>query len=550
MAGLRDMGVLKVPENISPDKKAAIGEIIERYNARNKEINRQHLGSMGRIALGSLVSGASFHPILNIPYVGTGLGGAMYDAGQAIVEGDKLGDIAKRAGRGFAIGETVGAVPYVGKGVNKLSGGKIGNALDSAAQKVAANPAVQKAYDVLMTDIKAFNPNKQTVYHGSPYDFNKFSNEAIGTGEGAQAHGYGHYTALNKDIAEGYRKRLSAISNNEKIQNKLSSDLKNNRIPQLKDNEEKELFEYIANKIDPSSFNEEHLSNYWFKDLETPEAKDFAKNLLGNLKNNTTQGQTYKLSIPKDDVMLREDLPFSEQPKAVQDALKKLANDYKEIGYGDLLDSIGYDEKGDSFYRLYSRLAGNGENAARELSDRGIKGISYNGGIDGEARVIFNPDDIDIVRKFYNQPEAIDYLNKMKPNSGAIVDAFNDTLNKLSKKEKKQIRNQWRQYAKDNFIGSSVDIPEYTTVYFTNANLGKDFIHNLPEYPNLLNNLQGSKYQFSTNYNNETDRLYDHLTKEDRNRLFDYLIEVVKDEEGKIHHNYKMMKNINRGDKP
>jgi hypothetical protein len=121
--------------------------------------------------------------------------------------------------------------------------------------------------------------------------------------------------------------------------------------------------------------------------------------------------------------MLREELPFSEQPKAVQKVMRTLANDYKEIGYGDLLDSIGYDEKGDSFYRLYSRLAGNGENAARELSDRGIKGISYNGGIDGEARVIFNPDDIDIVRKYYNQPNLKDIYNKFI-NSGAIAGAI------------------------------------------------------------------------------------------------------------------------------
>lgn len=58
-----------------------------------------------------------------------------------------------------------------------------------------------------MTDIRAFDPNKQTAYHGSPYDFSKFSNEAIGTGEGAQAHGLGHYTALDKNVADTrYRK--------------------------------------------------------------------------------------------------------------------------------------------------------------------------------------------------------------------------------------------------------------------------------------------------------------------------------------------------------
>lgn len=90
----KTVGNLKIPQNLSPEKQAVIDEIASRYAAKNREINKDNLKNMGRIALGSLVSGASFHPILNIPYVGTGLGGAMYDAGQAIVEGDKLGDIA------------------------------------------------------------------------------------------------------------------------------------------------------------------------------------------------------------------------------------------------------------------------------------------------------------------------------------------------------------------------------------------------------------------------------------------------------------------------
>lgn len=98
--------------------------------------------------------------------------------------------------------------------------------------------------------------------------------------------------------------------------------------------------------------------------------------------------------------------------------------------------------------------------------------------------------------------------------------------------------------------GKSVDVPDYTTVNFTNKNLGKDYIHNLPEYPTLFDQLAGSKYAFSTNYKNEPDRLYDHLVNTNNNRLFDYLIEVIKDNDGNIHHNYKIMKNITKGDKP
>lgn len=48
----------------------------------------------------------------------------------------------------------------------------------------------------------------QAAFHGSPYRFEKFSLDAIGQGEGAQAHGWGLYFAGNKDVSENYREKL------------------------------------------------------------------------------------------------------------------------------------------------------------------------------------------------------------------------------------------------------------------------------------------------------------------------------------------------------
>lgn len=47
------------------------------------------------------------------------------------------------------------------------------------------------------------------AYHGTPYRFDEFDLEKIGTGEGAQAYGYGLYFAGEPDVARGYRKTLS-----------------------------------------------------------------------------------------------------------------------------------------------------------------------------------------------------------------------------------------------------------------------------------------------------------------------------------------------------
>jgi len=71
----------------------------------------------------------------------------------------------------------------------------------TAEEQVAgfAGPAINPALPVAVGQIKG-------LYHGSPYKFSKFANEKIGTGEGAQAFGYGHYLSESPDIAKGYAK--------------------------------------------------------------------------------------------------------------------------------------------------------------------------------------------------------------------------------------------------------------------------------------------------------------------------------------------------------
>jgi hypothetical protein len=463
-----DYGNLKVPENVTPEVQA----ILDSYEARNKEIENAHRKNTGRIWLGSALSGASAHPVFNIPYVGTGLGGALYELGQGITEGDKLPELAKRTGAGFAIGETVGAIPYAGKYANKLSGGKIGNALTAGVEKLASTPLGQKVVeiapkveDLLMTDIKAFNPFKQTqtAYHGSPYDFAKFSNKAIGTGEQAQAHGYGHYAAKSKEVADRrYRERLAEKNQTEPLSAEIIDKETGEKIIepenialyldgvkenpkilesalQRANNKKNDLLESIdyekkrsAEDLDYAFENRNYLKDLkkelgevnsalmYLEDLPNFDVKILGKN----------DGQLYKLSIPKDDVMLREDLPFSQQPKAVQEALKNLANTYNDTFDSDLiLQSINKNKLGKQIYKdLEFELSPDWQAASEELYNNGIKGISYNGGMDGEARVIFNPDDIDIVRKYYNQPSLGEMLLKKSPNAGVISNYLYDLI--------------------------------------------------------------------------------------------------------------------------
>jgi hypothetical protein len=450
------------------DKQAEIARIKAEYEARNKEIDRQSRNANLRIGGGAILQGISALPIFNIPYVGTGLGGALFEAGNAIMEGKSGEDIKNDAGRGFLIGEAVGFLPPV---VQKLSKTKAGQAVGNQASKLynyLADTKVgqkvaeiaPKVEDLLMTDIKAFNPNRQTVYHGSPYDFNKFDNAYIGTGEGAQAHGYGHYTAKSKDVADKrYRERLVENTfDNVEIYSKEFDEtvkepfdvaqylfgVKNNpeeyqkalNRAQKRQNEILESLEYSKKMQEQDPYNHIPRIEYDNKLREELGRINTALMYLEDIDNFDIKfnyknpGQLYKLSIPKDDVMLREDLPFSEQPEAVRKAMENIANTYNNTFDSDmLLQAINKNKKGKQFYRdLEFELGQDWKAAGEELYNSGIKGISYNGGIDGEARVIFNPDDIEIVRKYYNQPSLYELIKKQKPFYGGVSNALYDYI--------------------------------------------------------------------------------------------------------------------------
>ena len=58
------------------------------------------------------------------------------------------------------------------------------------------------------------------AFHGSPHDFDRFSTENIGTGEGAQAYGHGLYFAEREGTAKAYRDNLKGniVTRNDGVQ--------------------------------------------------------------------------------------------------------------------------------------------------------------------------------------------------------------------------------------------------------------------------------------------------------------------------------------------
>ena len=50
----------------------------------------------------------------------------------------------------------------------------------------------------------------QSAWHGTPHGFDAFDLGAIGTGEGAQVHGWGLYFAQDRAVSEWYKERLGS----------------------------------------------------------------------------------------------------------------------------------------------------------------------------------------------------------------------------------------------------------------------------------------------------------------------------------------------------
>lgn len=60
-----------------------------------------------------------------------------------------------------------------------------------------------------LSPAEAVEPQGIEVYHGSPHEFDAFSLDKIGTGEGAQSYGYGLYFAEEKAVAKEYQTKLA-----------------------------------------------------------------------------------------------------------------------------------------------------------------------------------------------------------------------------------------------------------------------------------------------------------------------------------------------------
>lgn len=239
------------------------------------------------------------------------------------------------------------------------------------------------------------------AYHGSPYQFEQFDIEKIGTGEGAQAYGYGLYFAESEDVARGYKEALTnpRIEVSGKPADLIyTADIRErfaDLYDEVGDEISQERLDIILSNMsqaDTASDLENVVSSF-----RPEERRLFNTYVRPRAEFVEPEGAVYEVQIRADqDEIINWDRPVSEQPPKIRDALLKL-KDVDENTKGEF-----------AYYRLAADATG--KEAQQKATDRarelGIKGIKYADGFSRKTEggtsnfVIFDPRIIEISRQY------------------------------------------------------------------------------------------------------------------------------------------------------
>ena len=219
----------------------------------------------------------------------------------------------------------------------------------AAREGVDYGPESQRLAGLLA---EAYNPIGMVVYHGSPAKFSRFDPTKIGSGEGHQAYGYGHYLAENPDVAKSYIAPTSNSANANYL-------YKGKLIDPNDEVKRSAAFNIMANNGDKTAIFSQYKPTYW----ETKSGKQFKKEIERmNYKDLSPAGSFYEVDLPDEQIarMVNWDKPIKEQSKEIQDIAKSLGLEMDDLG-GDII----------------ARIDAKRPEGAEKLRQAGIPGIRY-----------------------------------------------------------------------------------------------------------------------------------------------------------------------------
>lgn len=219
----------------------------------------------------------------------------------------------------------------------------------AAREGIDYGPASQQLGGLMA---EGYNPMGLTVFHGSPAKFSKFDRTKIGSGEGSQQYGYGHYVTESPAIANSYKAMAENPQKRMRVTSKETSDqvtkdaLIMMNAKQFTGGDTTKLAELIQRR--PEAFSDpEGL----LKRISQYEGKDVPPSFM------------YEIDLPDEQIakMLDFDRPLKDQSKEIQALASQYGlTDADHMG-GDLIAAMGA-----------KRPAG-----AEEMRQAGVPGIRH-----------------------------------------------------------------------------------------------------------------------------------------------------------------------------
>jgi len=259
-------------------------------------------------------------------------------------------------------------------------------------------------YDVSLAEMAlGMATTIKPVYHGSPYKFTKFSNEKIGTGEGAQAFGYGHYLTESQAIAKRYSNTTLPeprhfikgieVSKGSPEAHAVSLLQGNKTLVGVRKEVDGWIKEAeVKNISNPAMYDIDHYHKVK-KVLDELKSKSEVKTSM--------EGNIYETSIhegkqPGEYNYLEWDKPTSNKVDQITSRLKLEKINAPEF-------NVVKNYSGEAIYRYISKIFGSDKEASSFLKRAGVDGIKYpTGSLSGmkDTRkynyVVFDPEDITI----------------------------------------------------------------------------------------------------------------------------------------------------------
>lgn len=255
----------------------------------------------------------------------------------------------------------------------------------------------------------------QRVYHGSPYSFEKFDSSNMWKWEWNQAHGWGHYVAVNKKTWEHYaemwewtqfrNRRLS-------VYNGLEDDIAiqvverldewyafHDAINSVKNNLQMDIDEFSEYKGQEDRVKEFKKQMELLDEMKEEDFTEWKKNL-------------YQVEIPDP---IKADTPtgsnyLEEWATLKKSEINKLKKAYKEIKWEELDMLSSYRDKHIDWvdvYRSLEQALNSNKEASKFLEAIWYNWIHYFWWVDWEAYVIFNDNDLEI--KNHEKYQKVEY---------------------------------------------------------------------------------------------------------------------------------------------